>query len=67
MVMDPNKPGWSNAPAPGADPFKRNPDGTVPEDAIVPPDPSHVASARGEATSDEGGKAAAPAKRTDKK
>ena len=43
--MDPMKPGWSNAPA-SSDPFKRNPDGTVPDEAIVPPDPSHVAAAK---------------------
>jgi len=41
--MDQNVPGSSNAPA-VSDPFKRNPDGTVPDDAIVPVDPSHVAS-----------------------
>lgn len=56
--MDPNKPGWSNAPASG-DPFKRNPDGTVPEDSIVPVDPSHVASVREAA---EPAKDEAPAK-----
>ena len=63
--MDPMKPGSSNAPA-SSDPFKRNPDGTVPEDAIVPPDPSHVASARDGATSDEDGDDA-PAKKKGKK
>lgn len=47
--MDPNVPGSSNAPA-SSDPFKRNPDGTVPADAIVPADPSHVASAKDAAT-----------------
>ena len=41
--MDPNVPGSSNAPA-HTDPFARNPDGTVPADAVVPADPTHVAS-----------------------
>jgi len=42
------KPGSSNAPE-TTDPFKRNPDGTVPKEASVPPDPSHVESARKQA------------------
>lgn len=37
--MDPNVPGSSNAPASG-DPFKRNPDGTVPDDMAKPPAPA---------------------------
>lgn len=37
------QPGFSNSPA-GRSTFDRNPDGTVPDHAIVPVDPSHVAS-----------------------
>jgi len=62
--MDPMKPGSSNAPASG-DPFRRNPDGTVPEDSIVPPDPTHVASVRGDAADQAEGEP--PAKKKGKK
>ena len=37
------QPGFSNSTA-GRSPFDRNPDGTVPDHAIVPADASHVAS-----------------------
>lgn len=37
------QPGWSNRAA-GQSPFDRNADGTVPADAVVPADASHVAS-----------------------
>ena len=41
------QPGWSNRGGAKSDPFKRNPDGTVPAD-VAPADPSHVASAKAE-------------------